>query len=147
MCLEGKAVHYIVSYRWAIVSRSQTAFPSFAIGSETKGSGEMQCSSFVVAITSRFWEFYCTADKGSRTARTAHDGFTLGFEATCVILIDRYCAAFTRPFSLPDDRKKGDLAVQDLYKNRNAFGTTLKAATTIAIWWSCLEVIATVVLE
>ena len=38
----------------------------------------------------------------------------------------------------------GVLAVQGLYKNRNAFGTMLKVATTIAIWWSCLEVIATV---
>ena len=36
------------------------------------------------------------------------------------------------------------LVVQDLYKNRHAFGTMLKVATTIAIWWSCLEVIATV---
>ena len=41
-----KANRYVISYRVDGLL-SQTAFSSFVIGSETKGSGEMQYNSFV----------------------------------------------------------------------------------------------------
>ena len=94
-----KAKRYVTSYRidGLLSHEARPLFLLLLLGRKQKGSGEMQYSSFVVAITPRFWEFYCAADKGSRTARTAHDGFTVGLEATCVILIDQYCTAFTLP--------------------------------------------------